>query len=79
VAIYQGKGKHRPEADELLAGVYVLDFLPCLAGLAATAAARFVRSFSQFLRSFCCLVTTAALILRFLGFGASMTFMRCLT
>jgi hypothetical protein len=55
VAIYRGKGKHRPEARALHARVYELDFLPCFMGLAATAAARLVRSLSQFLRSFCCL------------------------
>ena len=59
------------------AGVYVLDFLRCLRGLAATATARLVRSLSQFLRSFCCLVTMGAVILRLLGMGAFMTFMRC--
>ena len=51
----------------------MLDFLPCLRGLAATAAARLVRSLSQFLRSFCCLETMGAVILWFLGLGTFMT------
>ena len=45
----------------------MLDFLPCFMGLAATATARLVRSLSQFLRSFCCLVTTGAAISLLLG------------
>jgi hypothetical protein len=58
--------------------VYELDFLPCLMGLAATAAARVVRSLSQALRAFCCLVTTTAAMLRLLGLGAFVTMMPCL-
>ena len=69
MAICQGKGKRRPEAKGLQAGVYVLDFLPCLRGLAATAAVRFSRSLSHCLRSFCCLETMGAVILWFLGLG----------
>jgi len=61
----------------LLAGVYVLDFLPCLMGLAATAAARLARSLIQVWRAFWCLETTAMVILRFLWLGAFVTLMRC--
>jgi hypothetical protein len=59
--------KHCLTAGGLRAVVYVLDFFPCFMGLAATATARLVRSLSQFLRSFCCLVTTGAAILLLLG------------
>jgi hypothetical protein len=54
---------------------YVPDFLPCLRGLAATAAARLARSLSHVWRAFYCLETTAAVTLRFLGLGAFMTLM----
>jgi hypothetical protein len=69
MAICQGKGKHLPEARGFRAGVYELDFLPCLMGLAATAAVRLSRSLIQFLSSFCCLETMGAVILWFLSLG----------
>ena len=64
--IRQGKGLHLAAARWLDAGVQSPDFLPCLIGLAATAAARLVRSLSHFVSSFCCLEATGAVILQFL-------------
>jgi len=57
----------------LEAGVHVLDFLPCLMGLAATAAVRLARSLIQALRAFCCWETTGVVILRVLGLGTFTT------
>ncbi len=66
----QGKGKHRLKAGGLRAGVYVLDFFPCLMGLmglmglAATAGVRFSGSLTQDWRAFCCSETMVALSAR---------------
>jgi hypothetical protein len=69
LVICRGKGKYRPAARRRHAGAYVLDFLPCFMGFAATAAARLVRSLSQALSSFCCLESMGGAILWFLSVG----------